>query len=232
MMLRSSACLLLASLLFASCGAEPTKTAPAGTSQPETASESTAPSALLDPSKLTETAPATFKVKFETTQGEFIVEAHREWAPQGADRFFNLVKAGYFQDLAFFRALDGFMAQFGIHGDPQVNAVWQNATIQDDPVVESNTRGKMTFAMAGPNTRTTQLFINYGNNARLDRMGFPPFAQVISGMESLDAIYKGYGEGAPQGNGPNQFMIQSQGNSYLKENFPQLDYIKRASLME
>jgi peptidyl-prolyl cis-trans isomerase A (cyclophilin A) len=232
MKILSTAPFVLATLLFTSCSAEVHQEMLAETAPPETAAETAAPSGLLDPSKLTETAPATFKVKFETTKGEFIVEAHRDWAPLGADRFFNLVKAGYFQDLAFFRALDGFMAQFGIHGDPKVNAVWQVASIKDDPVVQSNTRGKMTFAMGGPDTRTTQLFINYGNNARLDRMGFPPFAEVISGMEALDSIYKGYGEGAPQGNGPSQFQIQAQGNAYLKESFPKLDYITRATLME
>ena len=233
MKIRSTATLFLAALFLTACGTKSQELASTGgAAQPEESSEATTPSALLDPSKLTETAPATFKVKFETTKGEFTVEAHREWAPLGTDRFYNLVKAGYFQDLAFFRALDGFMAQFGIHGDPQVNAVWQVASIKDDPVVQSNTRGKMTFAMGGPNTRTTQLFINYGNNARLDRMGFPPFAEVLSGMEVLDSIYKGYGEGAPQGGGPNQFMIQSQGNAYLKESFPLLDYIERATLID
>lgn len=186
---------------------------------------------LMDPAKLTETAPETYKVKFDTTKGEFVVQVTRAWAPNGADRFYNLVKAGYYNDIAFFRVIDGFMAQFGIHGDPQVNGVWRTAEIKDDPVKESNTRGRITFATRGPNTRTVQLFINYGNNARLDQMGFAPFGEVVSGMEIVDSLHNGYGEGPPRGRGPNQGRLQSEGNAYLKKEFAKLDWLKSAEIM-
>ncbi|MDA8130668.1 MAG: peptidylprolyl isomerase [Elusimicrobia bacterium] len=186
---------------------------------------------LKDPSKAVEKAPATFKVKFATTKGDFTLEVHRDWAPLGADRFYNLVKAGFFTDIAFFRVIDGFMAQFGIHGDPAVAAAWRGARIQDDPVKESNEKGYISYAMAGPNTRTTQFFINYGNNSRLDGMGFSPFGKVVDGMKVIDSIYSGYGEGAPSGMGPDQGKVQMQGNAYLKASFPRLDYIKGAELL-
>jgi peptidyl-prolyl cis-trans isomerase A (cyclophilin A) len=187
--------------------------------------------ALLNPAQATAKAPEQFKVKFETTKGDIFLEVNRAWAPRGADRFYNLVKIGYYSNAAFFRVINGFMAQFGIHGDPKVNEKWEAARINDDPVKESNVRGAVSFATAGPNTRTTQLFINYGNNSPLDRSGFAPFAKVIQGMEVVDALYKDYGEGAPQGRGPSQGLIQSQGNRYLKTQFPKLDYIKRASVV-
>jgi peptidyl-prolyl cis-trans isomerase A (cyclophilin A) len=188
--------------------------------------------ALLNPAQANARAPEQFKVKFATTKGDIVVEVNRAWAPRGADRFYNLVKIGYFNDVAFFRVIDGFMAQFGIHGDPKVNEKWEPARIKDDPVKESNVRGAISFATAGPNTRTTQLFINYGDNSQLDHSGFAPFAKVIEGMEVVAALYKGYGEGAPQGRGPSQHLTQSQGNSYLRSQFPKLDYIKRASLVK
>jgi peptidyl-prolyl cis-trans isomerase A (cyclophilin A) len=189
--------------------------------------------ALLDPSKATEHAPATFRVKLETTKGPVVLEVVRDWAPNGADRFYNLVKIGFYNDVAFFRVIDGFMAQFGIHGDPKVAAKWREARIADDPVKQSNLRGFVSFATAGPNTRTTQLFINYADrNAQLDRSGFAPFARVIQGMEVVDSLYSGYGEGAPNGAGPNQGLVQMQGNAYLRANFPKLDYIKTATIVE
>ena len=161
---------------------------------------------------------------------------NRKWAPLGADRFYNLVKAGYYTDVAFFRVLDGFMAQFGLHGDPKVSAVWRRARIQDDPVGKvSNKRGTITFATAGANTRTTQLFINFVDNARLDitsapgaepKVGFAPFGEVVEGMENVDKIHKGYGQT------PNQGTIQAKGNAYLKESFPKLTYIKKVTLMD
>ncbi len=178
------------------------------------------------------TAPATFKAKFETTKGDVVIEVHRDWAPNGADRFYSLVKAGFFDDVRFFRVIDGFMAQFGIHGDPKVSAAWREKKMADDPVKSSNKRGFLTYAMAGPNTRTTQLFINYGDNARLDAAGFPPFGQVVTGMDVMDKIYSGYGEGAPNGMGPEQGRLQAEGNEYLKKEFPKLDYIKNATLVE
>jgi peptidyl-prolyl cis-trans isomerase A (cyclophilin A) len=183
------------------------------------------------PAKLTAKAPESFKVKFETTKGNFTVEVTRSLAPNGSDRFYNLVRSGYFKDLAFFRVISGFMCQFGIHGDPKVSAAWRSAQIPDDPVKASNTRGAITFATAGPNTRTTQLFINFGDNAKLDSMGFSPFGKVVEGMDVVDKINNEYGEGAPRGRGPRQDRIQAEGNAYLKKDFPNLDYIKSASLL-
>ena len=189
--------------------------------------------ALLEPAKATAQAPSVFKVEFETTKGNFVVEVHREWAPKGADRFYNLVKLGYYKDVAFFRVIEGFMAQFGIHGRPEVNTIWKSASVKDDPVVSSNKRGFVSFAMAGPDTRTTQLFINYSDsNARLDGMGFSPFGKVISGMSVVDKLHNGYGEGAPRGGGPDQGRLQKEGNTYLKKEFPKLDYIKKTKLLK
>ena len=184
-----------------------------------------------DPTKLTAKAPDAFKVKFETTKGNFTVEVTRSLAPNGADRFYNLVRSGYFKDLAFFRVIQGFMCQFGIHGDPKVSAAWRSAQIPDDPVKASNTRGAITFATGGPNTRTTQLFINFGNNANLDNTGFSPFGKVTEGMDVVDKINGEYGEGAPRGRGPDQGRVQMEGNAYLKKAFPNLDYIKSASIL-
>lgn len=184
-----------------------------------------------NPARLTARAPDSFKVKFETTKGNFTVEVTRSLAPNGADRFYNLVRSGYFKDIAFFRVISGFMCQFGIHGDPKVSAAWRPAQIPDDPVKASNTRGAITFATAGPNTRTTQLFINFGDNSNLDRMGFAPFGKVIAGMEVVDKINAEYGEGFPRGRGPDQQRIQMEGNAYLKKDFPNLDYIKSASIL-
>jgi len=192
----------------------------------ETAKSNT--DALSNPALANEKAPEVFKVKFRTSKGEFVIESHREWSPLGADRFYNLAKIGYFTDIAFFRVISGFMAQFGIHGDPAISANWRIAQIKDDPVIRSNKKGYISFAMAGTNTRTTQLFINYGNNANLDSMGFSPFGKVIEGMDVVDSIYSGYGEGAPSGRGPSQHLIQSRGNEYLKKDFSQLDYIIEA----
>ncbi len=186
---------------------------------------------LLDPSKATATAPAVFKAKFTTTRGDFVVEVHRDWSPNGADRFYNLVKTGFFDDTRFFRAVQGFMVQFGLSGDPAVNAKWQERNIQDDPVKQSNKPGFITFAQRGtPNSRSTQVFINYGDNGRLDAT-FEPFGRVTEGMEIVNALYQGYGEGAPMGAGPDQGRIQSMGNAYLDAKFPKLDAIKRAVIL-
>jgi peptidyl-prolyl cis-trans isomerase A (cyclophilin A) len=188
---------------------------------------------LTEPAKLTEKAPDTFKVKVATTKGDITIEVTRAWAPNGADRFYNLVKAGYFSDIAFFRAISGFMCQFGIHGDPAVSAAWRDAKIPDDKGgAASNTEGTVTFATAGPNTRTTQFFINLANNARLDSMGFTPFGKVVEGMDVVKKLNTEYGEGAPQGRGPNQGKVQMMGNAYLKKEFPNLDYIKSAELVK
>jgi peptidyl-prolyl cis-trans isomerase A (cyclophilin A) len=186
---------------------------------------------LTNPAALTAQAPADYKVKFDTSKGDFVVEVHRDWAPLGADRFYNLVKNGFFNDARFFRVISGFMVQFGISGDPKVAAAWRDASIADDPAKQSNSRGMITFATRGPNTRTTQLFINYADNGRLNAMGFAPFGQVVSGMNVVDALYSGYGEGAPRGAGPEQGRIQSEGNAYLTQAFPKLDYIKTATIV-
>jgi peptidyl-prolyl cis-trans isomerase A (cyclophilin A) len=191
---------------------------------------------LLDPSLAKETAPESFKVRFETSRDNFVVEVTRSWAPNGADRFWNLVKIGYFDDCRFFRVLKGFMAQVGIHGDPKVSAVWSENRIPSDPVVQKNDRGFLSYAMGGgpdgPETRTTQFFINYRRNANLDGMGFASFGRVVEGMEVVDSLYGNYGEGAPQGNGPAQGRIQAEGNAYLDREFPKLDWIKRARIIE
>jgi peptidyl-prolyl cis-trans isomerase A (cyclophilin A) len=187
--------------------------------------------AFTDPAKLTEKAPEAFKVQFDTTKGNFTIEVNRSLSPNGADRFYNLVRSGYFKDIAFFRVIPGFMCQFGIHGDPSVSAKWRDANINDDPVKGSNMRGTITFATAGPNTRTTQLFINFGDNTRLDGMGFSPFGKVTEGMDVVDKINAEYGEGAPGGRGPAQDRIQGEGNAYLKKDFPNLDYIKSATII-
>lgn len=186
---------------------------------------------FTDPSKLTEKAPETFKAQFDTTKGKIVIEVTRSLSPHGADRFYNLVRSGYFKDIAFFRVIPGFMCQFGIHGDPAVAAKWRTANLTDDPVKGSNTRGAITFATAGPNTRTTQLFINFGDNHNLDRMGFSPFGKVVEGMDVVDKINGEYGEGAPRGRGPDQGRIQAEGNAYLKKDFPNLDYIKSATIL-
>lgn len=188
--------------------------------------------ALLNPALASEKAPEKFKAKFTTTKGDFVIEVKREWAPNGADRFYNLVKIGFLDDAAFFRNIQGFMVQFGINGDPSVSAKWRNANIQDDPVVGSNLPGYVTFAQTQlPHSRSTQFFINFGDNSRLDGMRFAPFGQVVEGMNVVQSLYSGYGEGAPGGRGPRQDLVQSQGNSYLKQNFPLLDYIKTATIV-
>ncbi|MGH6865963.1 MAG: peptidylprolyl isomerase [Methyloceanibacter sp.] len=185
---------------------------------------------LSKPASLNEKAPDVYKAKFDTSKGTFLIEVHRDWAPNGADRFYNLVKNGFYNDLRFFRVIEGFMVQFGISGDPHLSQVWRDARIPDDPVNESNQRGYVSFATAGPNTRTTQVFINFGNNASLDGQGFSPFGQVVSGMDVVDKLFNGYGEGAPNGQGPDQGRIQMEGNSYLVKDFPKLDYVKTATI--
>jgi peptidyl-prolyl cis-trans isomerase A (cyclophilin A) len=185
---------------------------------------------LMNPASLNEQAPPDYKAKFDTSKGSFEIQVHRDWAPAGADRFYNLVKNGFFDNTRFFRVVSGFMVQFGLNGDPNVSAQWRQARIRDDQVKQSNTRGMVTFATAGPNTRTTQVFINFGDNNRLDGMGFAPFGQVVSGMNIVDALYSGYGEGAPGGNGPEQGRIQQEGNAYLTKDFAKLDYIKKATI--
>jgi peptidyl-prolyl cis-trans isomerase A (cyclophilin A) len=189
-----------------------------------------AQTALENPAGLREQAPATFKARFDTTKGAFVIEVTRAWAPKGADRFYNLVKNGFYDNARFFRVVSGFMVQFGINGDPGIMARWRGAQISDDPVSQSNTRGMITFAMAGPNTRTSQVFINFGDNSQLDKMGFAPFGRIVSGMNDVDSINAEYGEGAPRGRGPDQSRIQNEGNAYLAKDFPRLDYIRKATI--
>ncbi len=188
-------------------------------------------SPLLSPSKATATAPEKFTARLETTRGDILIDVHRKWTPLGADRFYNLVKAGFYDDVAFFRVIQGFMAQTGLNGNPAVSGVWRRARIDDDPVKESNTRGMVSFATSGPDSRTTQFFINLGDNSRLDSMGFAPFGKVRR-MKAVDALHSGYGEGAPRGRGPSQGKIRIEGNAYLKKEFPNLDYIKKATIVE
>jgi peptidyl-prolyl cis-trans isomerase A (cyclophilin A) len=184
-----------------------------------------AASGLLTPSALTAKAQAQFDVKFKTTAGSFVVAVTRAWAPRAADRFYNLVNHGFFTGAAFFRVVPGFVVQFGLSPNPTVNKAWSNASIQDDPVTQSNRAGYVSFASAGPNTRTTQLFVNLGDNARLDAMGFSPFGKVVSGMDVVRKIYAGYGES------PDQSAIVAQGKGYLDKSFPKLDRIVSATVV-
>jgi peptidyl-prolyl cis-trans isomerase A (cyclophilin A) len=194
------------------------------------AGPSFAQSNLGNPAALREQAPPVYKAKFDTTKGAFVVEVHRDWAPNGADRFYNLVKNGFYDNVRFFRVISGFMVQFGISGDPKVSAPWREARISDDPVKQSNKRGFITYAMAGPNTRTSQVFINFGDNSSLDSQGFSPFGRIVSGMEVVDKLNPEYGEGAPRGRGPDQGRLQAEGNAYLTRDFGRMDYVKKATI--
>ena len=185
---------------------------------------------LYRPAALAEEAPSTFQAAFETSKGTFVIEVTRDWAPLGADRFYTLVKNGYYDGVRFFRVVDGFVAQFGIHGNPRVNAAWRATSIMDDPVVASNTRGTVTFATGGANSRTTQLFVNFRDNSNLDEMGFAPIGEVVEGMDVVDQLYSGYGEGPPRGTGPYQAQLHAQGNEYLDAEYPDLDYVISASV--
>jgi peptidyl-prolyl cis-trans isomerase A (cyclophilin A) len=187
---------------------------------------------LTNPAALNEKAPETYRAKFATTKGDFLIEVTRSWAPNGADRFYNLVKNGYYDGCSFFRVVYGFMVQFGINGDPALNAIWSEARIPDDPVTQKNLRGMVTFATAGPGTRTAQVFINYADkNTNLDGQGFAPFGKVVEGMDVVNKLFSGYGEGAPSGHGPDQNRIQKEGNAYLAKSFPKLDAIKTATIV-
>jgi peptidyl-prolyl cis-trans isomerase A (cyclophilin A) len=180
---------------------------------------------LLNPSALTVKSPDAYEVKFSTTKGDFVVAVTRAWAPLGADRFYNLIVNQFFDEAAFFRVVPNFIVQFGLSADPAVNRVWRSANIKDDPVTQSNKPGYITFATAGPHTRTTQLFINFGNNNFLDGQGFSPFGQVTQGMDVVKKLHSGYGEK------PDQGAITSQGKAYLDKNFPNLDSIKTAVII-
>lgn len=201
---------------------------PTSKSQPAAPTEPTGD--LLHPPAHDARAPERYAIELETSRGTVLIDVTRSWAPRGADRLYTLVRLGYFKDVAFFRVIEGFMAQWGIHGDPAVNRAWRGKTIADDPVRQKNTRGMVSFATSGPNSRTNQLFVNFGDNSRLDAMGFSPVGQVRD-MKSVDALYAGYGEGAPQGRGPEQGRFQMEGNAYLKASFPELDYIRSARIL-
>ena len=215
---------------------EPASSGPAAsTAQPSAAKGGAKPvgtvpdaKALLAPKKLGEKAPDTYKVKFDTTRGAFTVNVTRAWSPLGADRFYNLVKHHFYDNAAFFRVVPGFVVQFGISPTPAVSAAWKHTEFKDDPVTQTNKRGSLTFATAGPNTRTTQIFINLKDNARLDGMGFSPFGTVEgNGMNIVEMMYEGYGDNA----GPDQDQLEKQGDPYLKKGWPKLDYIKSATLV-
>jgi peptidyl-prolyl cis-trans isomerase A (cyclophilin A) len=214
---------LCASLLAAA--QTPAPKTPATKASPTRTAPSTPRPSLLNPASLHAKAPAVFKARFTTTAGDFVVEVHRDWAPIGADRFYNLVRNGYFTNASFFRVVPGFVVQFGLSANPAVNKVWKDANIQDDPVIQSNKRGFLVFATGGPNTRTTQLFINFGDNSRLDGMGFAPFGTVVEGMDVVDKIFPGYGES------PRQDLLTDQGDTYVTANFPKIDKIKLARLV-
>ena len=221
---------LLCSSLLAQAPASKSADSKAATSK-GAASKTGTPAAkpsLLNPASLKAKAPELFKVAFTTTRGDFVVEVHRPWAPLGVDRFYNLVKNGFFTNAAFFRVVvtpRPFIVQFGLNASPAVNKAWEHANIKDDPVMGSNTRGTLVFATAGPNTRTTQLFINLNNNAPLDASGFAPFGTVTDGMDVVDKIYPGYAER------PDQQRITEEGDAYLVKNFPMIDKIKAAKIL-
>jgi peptidyl-prolyl cis-trans isomerase A (cyclophilin A) len=176
-------------------------------------------------------APDTFIAQFETSRGDFFVQVVRTWAPRGADRFYNLVRNGFYDGNRFYRVIDGFVAQWGASGDPTVNRAWARQCIRDDPVIKPNVRRAVTFAFGRPNTRTTQVFINYGVNWRLDQAGFAPFGEIIEGMGVVDSLYHGYGDGRPRGEGPDAGRVSREGNTYLAREFPRLDSIVHARIV-
>jgi peptidyl-prolyl cis-trans isomerase A (cyclophilin A) len=221
---RNITTLVLAAAFAASAPLLAQRGKPAGGASASAAAASKAK--LKNPAALKETAPAEYKAEFDTSAGTFVVAVHRAWAPKGADRFYNLVKYGFYDECRFFRVMPNFMVQFGLNGTTSIQAPWSNASITDDPVKQSNRRVTITFANAGPNSRTTQVFINYRNNAGLDPQGFAPFGEVVSGMEAVDKIYGGYCEKSNE-----QENIKRRGNAYLTKAFPKLDYIKTARIV-
>lgn len=198
--------------------------------EPDT-SEAPRSNPLLRPERFDERAPATFHARFETSAGDFVVEVHRAWAPLGADRFYNLVRSGFFDDTRVYRVVDEFVAQFGLNGDPYVNQAWKTEYLVDDPVVRENTRGRLTFAKGGRHTRTTEVFVNLDDNPQLDENQFAPIGEVVEGMSVVDQFYAEYGDGPPRGEGPYQAMVEARGNAYLDEEFPDLTRIVRATVV-
>ena len=216
---RAACSLILLPLVLAMCGGDAENAEPRQPVNP-----------LLRPDRFTETAPATFRARIETSAGDVVLELHRAWAPLGVDRFYNLAKNGFFDDSRVYRVVEGFMAQFGINADPYVTQAWKTQFIVDDPVVETNSRGRVTFAKGGLHTRTTEIFINYRDNSGLDQEGFSPIGEVIEGMEVVDAFYAAYGDGPPRGSGPYAAMAQARGNEYLDAEFGELTKIIRVTV--
>jgi peptidyl-prolyl cis-trans isomerase A (cyclophilin A) len=218
---------LFASMALGVFAQAPPAKAPVRKPAAAAAATTTRPSpALMNPALAKATAPAVYKVQFVTSKGDVVIEVHRDWAPNGADRFYNLAKAGYFDGDAFFRVVPGFIVQWGMHPNPAANKVWSAASIKDDPVKQSNKKTYVTFAATpSPNSRSTQLFINFADNAGLDAQGFAPIGQVVEGMDVVEKLYAGYGQT------PDQGLIGEQGKAYLEKNFPQLDIIKTAKVL-
>ncbi len=185
---------------------------------------------LLDPGRFAEVAPAEFRARFETNEGVFLVEVDRTWAPHGADRFYNLVRAGFYDDVRFFRVVDGFVASWGLHGHPRITEAWERRSILDDEPRVPNTRGRVSFAHHGVNTRTTIVFVNLRDNPGMDREGFAPFGEVVEGMDVVERLFSGYGDASPRGQGPVQAHIRTYGNAYLDRDFPELDSVLRATI--
>jgi len=217
-----------AATLWLACGAKEQGNEQVASSQ---AGQSMNPLTTPNAPEMNQTAPDVYRAKFETSVGDFEVEVTRAWSPRGADRFYNLVKHGWYDDGRFFRVVKGFMVQFGINGDPNISKWWRNARIADDPFTQSNKRGTITFATSGEDSRTTQVFINFVDNTFLDKQTppFTPFGRVVSGMDVVDRLYSGYGEDPSKGSG--QMMIQTQGNTFLQQKFPKLDSIKKATIV-
>ena len=197
----------------------------AACSPPNESKKAEAPAAAKD-----EPPPDVFQVNLDTSKGPVLIEVRREWAPRGADHFYELVKTGFYDGNRFFRVVRSFVVQFGISGDPQLNRLWASANLPADPVKQSNVKGTLTYARLGPNSRTTQLFINLKDNKSLDRQGFAPIGKVISGMDTVERLYSSYGEMAPRGQGPDPSQIEVQGNAYLADHFARLDYIHKATI--
>jgi len=194
-------------------------------STPDQTKKAEAPAAAKE-----ERVPDVFQVNLDTSKGPVLIDVHRDWAPRGADHFYALVRTGFYDGNRFFRVVRFFVVQFGINGDPQLNRLWANANLPDDPVKQSNVKGTLTYAHLGPNSRSTQLFINLKDNKALDKQGFAPIGKVISGMDTVERFYSSYGEMAPRGQGPDPSQIEVQGNAYLENNFARLDYIKKAAI--
>lgn len=229
---KSFATVLVVILCTAVCGSAAwaqTKSAPKKSSTaPAKAAPAAYDAALLQPASLVAKAPATYEVKFVTTKGDFTIKVTRDWSPRGADRFYNLAKHGFFNGASLFRVVKGFVVQFGLSAHPKVSSAWQTSTIKDDAVKGSNKKGFVTFAKSSePNSRSTQVFINLGDNSRLDAMGFSPFGEVTEGMDVVEQLYSGYGEATTSQQGE----ISMGGSAYLQKEFPKLDTIKSATLV-